>query len=288
MNYLVSPNPGKREALDFAARLADALEAAGQRAWLLPEAAGGMGEAGQSRAWRGESPDRVIVLGGDGTILRQFHRMTDYRAALWGVNFGHLGYLTDCEPEEALSLLPRILSGDFHVEHRTLIEGDLVRGGRTLARFRGLNEACIYRGALNRAISIEMTLGGVPLRNFVADGLLLCTATGSTAYNHSAGGPLLTPEAEGLVITPICARWSENTPIVTASGDRVEAIIRLPRDLQPGTAPQLVIDGYKSFPLCEGDRVLVRPCSEKLQMIRTHTGSFCERLSRKLSALSLD
>ena len=285
MKYLISPNPGSREAVQFAGRLLSALQDAGQQTLLPPEAADALGEPEQAQRWQGEAVDRILVLGGDGTILRQFHRMHKYGAQLWGINFGHLGYLTDCEPDQALNLLPRILKGDYTVEHRTLLEGELVRDGLVEACFKGLNEACIYRGAMNHAMPIDGILGGVLLRSIVSDGLVLSTATGSTAYNHSAGGPLLTPEAEGLVITPICARWAENTPIVTAARDCVEAVVHMPRHSENETErPLLVVDGYRNFFLQEGDRILVRGAREKLQMIRTSRDSFCERLSRKLAS----
>ena len=121
MKYLISPNPGSREAVQFAGRLLSALQDAGQQTLLPPEAADALGEPEQAQRWQGEAVDRILVLGGDGTILRQFHRMHKYGAQLWGINFGHLGYLTDCEPDQALNLLPRILKGDYTVEHRTLL-----------------------------------------------------------------------------------------------------------------------------------------------------------------------
>lgn len=281
MKYLVSPNPGNAEALSFAGRLLTELRRQGQQAFVCEETAGALGEATLPLT---ERPDCVIVLGGDGTILRQFHRMVGYDAPLWGINFGHLGYLTDCEPEKAMELLPRILRGEYQVEKRTLIEGQLVREEQVEASFRGLNEVCIHRGAMSRAVPMELILGGVRLRTIVADGLLLCTATGSTAYNYSAGGPLLTPEAEGLVITPICARWAENTPIVTGARDCAEAVVHRPRHSEGEEgSPRLMVDGYLNYPLQEGDRILVRGARQKLQMIRTSTGSFCERLSRKMA-----
>lgn len=285
MKYLISPNPGNAEALSFAQRLLSELALLGQQGALGQEAANALGRPALARFREGDRPDCVIVLGGDGTILRQFHRMVDYDAPLWGINFGHLGYLTDCEPEKVLELLPRIVRGEYQLERRTLIEGQLVREEQVEASFRGLNEVCIHRGAMSKAVPMELILGGVRLRSFVADGLLLSTATGSTAYNYSAGGPLLTPEAEGLVITPICARLAENTPIVTAARDCAEVLVHRPRHSEEEPAsPRLMVDGYKSFLLQEDDRILVRGARQKLQMIRTSTGSFCERLSRNLPA----
>jgi len=283
MNYLLAPNPTSDEALDFSIRLTHEIEAAGERVLVSPEAAS---KRKEMSCWQGEQIDRIIVLGGDGTILRQFHAMPGFEAPVWGINFGHLGYLTDCEPDQAMQLLPKILSGEYHIESRTMIDGCLVRDGQTMVCFKGLNEACIHRGAMNHAVRVALSLNGVLLRTIVADGLLLATATGSTAYNYSAGGPLLTPEAEGLVITPICARWAENTPVVTAAHDCIEAVVSMTqRADQEEDVPRLMIDGYKQYELQEGDRVVVRGAQEKLKMIRTETGSFCERLSRKMALM---
>ncbi len=282
MNYLIVPNRNKPSAIDFAAWAAQAVSESGSTPFcrqdvspLLPGIS----------TWTNENIDRVICLGGDGTILRLFHDSGLKDAPVWGVNYGHLGYLTDCEPQTARQALMRILSGDFRLERRTLLEGGLLRAGEPRAKFLAINEACAHRGALSRALQLMLYINGVLVRDFHADGLITATATGSTAYNYSAGGPLLTPEAEGLVLTPICARPADRVPLVTGGGERITVEIRMPPENEPDAAACLEIDGCLKYDLLEGDLVDMRRSGHQLSMIRTGSDDFYDRLRERLTRL---
>ena len=280
MNYLVAPNRAKPAALAFAVRSAQTVRESGHRPLCTADVSALLPGL---EVWQGEQIDRVICLGGDGTILRLFHDACLADIPVWCVNFGHLGYLTDCEPECALSALDKILKDDFRLEKRTLLSGELIRRDGTKERSLGVNEACAHRGGLSRALRLMLRINGVLVRDFQADGLITATATGSTAYNYSAGGPLLTPEAEGLVLTPICARPADRVPLVTGGSERITVEIHMPPENPPGAAACLEIDGCLRYDLLEGDRVEIGRSGRQLSMIRTGVDGFYDRLRERLT-----
>ena len=195
MRFWLYPNPTSAEARALADTLAQRL--------------------GDQLAEKPEDANVVIVLGGDGTMLRAVRALNTVNKPFWVVNCGHLGYLSDCGREEALDGLERILQSDFHLEYRAQIGGTLMTGRRVTA----LNELLFHRGACMHTLQIDVHVNGSLAQHYRGDGLIVCTPSGSTAYNLSAGGPVLTPDSGCFSLTPICAHTPGTAPIVVPDRD---------------------------------------------------------------------
>lgn len=285
MNILLMPHPLRAEAVAFAARLAIFLTEGGHAVCALPESEELLRQAGASIDAFTGSADMAAVIGGDGTVLRSVRTLLDYDLPVWAVNFGHIGYLTDCEPEGAFDALKRILSGDCLTEKRVLLEGEITDPAGTVSRFAALNEAVIHRSALSRALKLELSVNGSVLQTFSADGLIVATPTGSTAYSLSAGGPILMPESGNLAVTPVCPYMLGGSSIVVSDGDTVGVRITLPAPDDGGEneLPMMVVDGCERIPMQSGACVTIRRSEQSVRLVKTQRDSFYRTLQRKLA-----
>jgi NAD+ kinase len=222
------------------------------------------------------SPDFVLVLGGDGAILRACRSMGRSQAPILGVNFGRLGFLADLSAAELCQQLPNLVARRFHVVRHLMFESTLHRGGRTES-FLGLNETIVASGGALRIIDVRLAVDGEPVTSYNGDGLIISTPVGSTAHNLSAGGPILRQDLQAFVITPICPHTLTNRPLVEG-GDR-EFTLTLP-NVPAGTT--LVIDGQVKRPLEPGDRVTIRKADVSLHLVKTPGSSYFQTLHRKL------
>ena len=168
------------------------------------------------------SADLVVVLGGDGTMIAAARMLGQREVPVLGVNHGSLGYLTEYRVEEMIPALESILAGRYAVERRMMLEAEVFRGDERLAEERVLNDVVISKSALARIIEIEARMNGMLISGFRADGLIVSTPTGSTAYNLSAGGPVVYPSMNALVITPICPFTLSDRPIVVPDDCLIE------------------------------------------------------------------
>jgi NAD+ kinase len=221
--------------------------------------------------------DLLLVLGGDGTLLSAARLVRDSGVPLLGVNLGTLGFLTEVSLPELPDALAKVLAGDFAVEERKRLDASLVRGGRIIAEYTVLNDAVITKGALARIIDLELFVDGGFVTTYKADGIIIATPTGSTAYSLSAGGPLVEPRLALTIITPICPHTLTNRPLVVAGSSHVQVVL-------PGPAEKvfLTLDGQEGMPLAAGDRVDVRPSPHDLRMVRTRGERFHDVLREKL------
>ncbi|MCL2353987.1 MAG: NAD(+)/NADH kinase, partial [Defluviitaleaceae bacterium] len=162
--------------------------------------------------------DYIIALGGDGTMLAAVHQVAKRNIPLLGINLGRLGYLTDTSSEGALEAVGKLLAGDYKVERRMMLEAEVLNpaGGSTIA---ALNDIVIHRGQSSRPIHYNLSINGEYIESFCADGVIVATPTGSTAYNLSAGGPLLNPISNMMIITPVCPHMLNAHPIVAGCED---------------------------------------------------------------------
>ncbi len=242
------------------------------------EAAQAAGVEGRSRDAVCASADLVVALGGDGTLLSVARAAGPRPVPILGVNLGTLGFLTAVTREEVLPALDRVLAGRAEIETRMRLEVEAFRGGRACEPRLALNDAVITNETLARMINLEALADGVPVTTYHADGLIVATPTGSTAYSLSAGGPILSPRLEAMLLTPICPHTLTHRPLVVPSAAVVEI-----RVLAPGQHVQLTVDGQDRLPLREGDRVLVRRAAAPVRLVASPFRDPFEILREKLT-----
>ncbi|MGE5841703.1 MAG: NAD(+)/NADH kinase [Deltaproteobacteria bacterium] len=220
----------------------------------------------------------VIVLGGDATLLGAARRVGRYGVPILGVNLGGLGFLTEVPLRNLYPAVEFMLEGRLEVETRLMLEAVVVRQGTETCRFLVLNDVVINKGALARIIDLDVFINDQFLTTFRADGLIVSTPTGSTAYNLSAGGPILYPTISSFILTPICPFTLTNRPILLPESHVVS--ITLSRRGEERVS--LTFDGQVGFDLFPGDKVLIQKAKEKLKLIKSPNQSYFEILREKL------
>jgi len=221
--------------------------------------------------------EMVIVLGGDGTLLGVARQVWDRDIPILGVNLGGLGFLTEIHSEELHRVVERVLRGDYEVDERDVLRASVIRKGERVAEFIVMNDAVINKGALARIIDLETTVNGQYVATFQADGLIISTPTGSTAYNLSAGGPIVYPSLHTLVITPICPHTLTNRPIVIPDDVEVRASLR-----SKNQEVILTLDGQTGFPLDYEDVVQVKKAEGRILLVKSPFRHYFELLREKL------
>lgn len=225
-----------------------------------------------------EGVEFVIVLGGDGTLLGAARRVSRYGVPILGVNLGGLGFLTEIPLRRLYPVLDRMLRGELEAESRIMLETVVTRGEEELCRFLVLNDVVINKGALARIIDLDVYIDEHFLTTFRADGLIVSTPTGSTAYNLSAGGPIVHPTMSSFILTPICPFALTNRPIILPDSARI--YITLSRQSEDRVS--LTFDGQVGFDLHHGDRVAVKKSPEGIKLIGSPDQSYFEILRTKL------
>jgi NAD+ kinase len=221
--------------------------------------------------------DLLISLGGDGTLLSVARAAGSRRVPILGVNLGTLGFLTEVNVEEMLPVLETVLAGRAQVVSRMRLEAHATREGRELGQFLALNDAVITKTALSRMIDLETFAGGEAVTTYHADGLIVSTPTGSTAYSLSAGGPLLLPGLEAIVLTPICPHSLTQRPLVLPVESEVEVVVRT-----RGGEATVTIDGQEGMELLDGDRVAMRRSPHPVDIIASPLRTRFQILQAKL------
>lgn len=221
--------------------------------------------------------EMVIVLGGDGTLLSVARLVGAHDVPILGVNLGGLGFLTEITLEELDRVLERVFQGDFVTDERVLLNAAVIRREETMAEFTVLNDAVINKGALARIIDLETTINGEYLTTFKSDGLIISTPTGSTAYNLSAGGPIVYPSLHCIIITPICPHTLTNRPIVIPDDVEIRAILKTKQQ-----EVLLTLDGQQGFVLEFEDVVEVRKAEGRILLIKSPYRHYFEVLREKL------
>jgi NAD+ kinase len=227
--------------------------------------------------WRNPAAELVITLGGDGTLLRAARAIAGRSIPIFGINMGGLGFLTATSAAGAWDGLDAVIDGSAPRERRMTLVAEIVRRGKVIARHHALNEAVIHKGGSLRVIELRLSIGRDEIGAYFADGLILSTPTGATGYNLSADGPLVVPDLDLLVATPICAHTLAIRPIVLPADGPVEALLA-----SRGPGAFLVLDGQVEERLELGDRVLVRRGDHEIVLVGLDTGSYFERLRGKL------
>jgi len=221
--------------------------------------------------------DILVVVGGDGTLLSVARAAAGARTPILGVNFGRLGFLTEVPLDDMFPALQGILAGKYTLEERLRIRASVVRGGREIARHDLLNDIVINKSALARILNIDVMIDASHVTTYRADGLILSTPTGSTAYSLSAGGPIVNPEVGAFVLTPICPHTLSNRPLVLPDHVVVEMSLRNSHE-----DVYVTIDGQVGFPLVGDDRVRASRAPHPVRLIQSAGKDYFEVLRRRL------
>lgn len=229
-------------------------------------------EAMQQRVLKKEF-DLVIALGGDGTVLRVGHLCAPLGIPVLAINQGHFGFLIEVGPNDWRKWLPRLASGEYWFEERMLIHAELWRAGKSIGAWEAVNEAMMGRGKLARPVHLTASLDGRPLTTYVADGLIVATATGSTAYALAVGGPILPPTLRNILLVPVAAHLSMDRAIVLDEGVTIRV------EFTRGEEAVLSVDGQQSSDMEIGDWVELRASEHSLRFLRfQEPGYFYQRL----------
>ena len=221
--------------------------------------------------------DLILVVGGDGTLLSVARDIGSKRTPILGVNLGSLGFLTEIPIEELYTALSGILAGRGAVVRRTRLEVTILHQGKKAARHDVLNDVVVAKSAIARILDINVSINDRLATAFQADGLIVCTPTGSTAYSLSAGGPIVDPAVAAMILSPICPHTLSNRPIVTPIENRVE--ISLARN---HGEVYVTLDGQVGIPFTTGDRLHVRRSPHPVRMIRFQQHDYFGVLRQKL------
>jgi len=214
--------------------------------------------------------DLLVTLGGDGSILRAARMACGHGAAVLGVNLGRLGFLAELEPDEWTTTLPRLLAGDYWLEERMMLYAEYHRGEETLG-YEALNDVVVSRGSLARMVRLETHIDGSFLTTYAADGLIVATPTGSTAYAYAVGGPILPPQLKNILLLPIAAHLSMDRAIVLSQGSVVKILV--PTDHQA----ILTVDGQFEYELQDGDWVTVQASRHTSRFVRLQDRTYFYR-----------
>jgi len=224
-----------------------------------------------------QSSDLLLVLGGDGTLLAAARVAAARGIPILPVNLGSLGFLTSFTAADLYPALEDALSGRCSISERAMLSAELHRGGRVIDKRNVLNEAVVNKGALARMIELELRIDADFVCRYRVDGLIVATPTGSTAYSLSAGGPIVHPSVQSIIITPICPHTLSDRPIIVADTSQVEAVL-----LGESESVFLTLDGQKGILMQSGDQVRLARAQEKLKLIQPPRKSYFEILRSKL------
>ena len=223
-----------------------------------------------------DQADIIMVFGGDGTILRVARSIRDRPAPILGVNLGSLGFLTEITLEDLYPALERVLEGRYAIDRRDMLQVVVHRNGDPVKTYHALNDAVINSGALARLINVDAFVDEDYIATFPADGMIISTPTGSTAYSLSAGGPVLYPELDSVLMTPICSHTLTNRPLVIPAESNIRIAVK------SGEEIMLTVDGQIGVALKAGDEVCCTRSQYQIELIRTSHNDFFDVLREKL------
>lgn len=222
--------------------------------------------------------DVAVVLGGDGTILSVAKYGAAHNVELLGLNFGHLGYLVELKKEQANSL-SKLFSNDYKTEERIMLDVKVIRDGSEVFSSSVLNDAVITKGILSKIVHLNLEIDDTYASDYYADGIIIATPTGSTAYSLSAGGPVAEPCLNAVLITPICAHSTDSRPMIISD----KQIINVKIDIYHNEDVALICDGRERFELMHNDSVIVTKSDLRAKLIRFEEVNFFDILRKKLT-----
>ncbi|MDP9115753.1 MAG: NAD kinase [Actinomycetota bacterium] len=278
-SVLLVAHTSRRQIKSYAVQATDQLRAAGFEVRMLAQEARACGDTGVvvvEAAVAAERAELVLVLGGDGTFLRATELARPAAVPMLGVNLGHVGFLAEAEPDALADTVAAIVDHSYIVEERVTVDAEVSVNGVLRAKAWALNEASLERTNRERMLEIAVAVDGRPLLRFGCDGVLCSTPTGSTAYAFSAGGPIVWPDVDALIIVPNAAHALFSRPVVVAPTSTVDIDL-----LSEGHQAVLSCDGRRSIAVPSGARVRVRRGAEPVRIARVGDVSFADRLVGK-------
>ena len=262
-NVVIVTKPKQPEVARVAGELVQWFRARNVMASLEPQAA--------------STADLAVVLGGDGTLLAAARVLGDRQVPIVAINYGGLGFLTEVTLSEMYPSLEVVLAGKFVTEQRMMMDLHVSRADKRLADYRALNDVVINKGTLSRMIELEARVDGQYVSRFRADGLIVSTPTGSTAYNISAGGPIIFPTMSAMVVTPICSHTLTNRPIVLPEHVQIAIMLRSAQD-----DVYITIDGQVGLKLQMGDHIVVVKSDVSVKLVAPADKNYFDVLRGKL------
>jgi NAD+ kinase len=270
--------PAKEELKRIAPELISSLQKKGYRVIFDPETAVyTKGEAVNRSDLAEHQPAFVIVLGGDGTLLAAARAVARVDVPILGVNLGSLGFLTEVPLDELYSSLDALEAGNAQRDPRSMLACRLLRQEKTIGEYVALNDVVITKSAIARMAEVEVTVDKTFVASYKADGVIVSTPTGSTAYSLAAGGPVLEPSVDAFVITPVSPHALTNRPLVVKDSAEIVLVVTSPTE-----EAYLTVDGQIGVPLLQGDRVVCRRSEHRIQLLRASKRTFFEVLRAKL------
>ncbi len=267
---------GKSQAIEIIKDLLPWLRKKGAEAMVDSETADTLNIKGYPKSKIPSMVDLIIVLGGDGTLLSVVRRVGDKEVPIIGINLGGLGFITEIIKDEIYENIDKVFSNKCYSEDRIMLQANVYRQGEGIAEYSVLNDVVINKSALARMIECDTYINQQYVTTFKADGLIVSTPTGSTAYSLSAGGPILYPTLESFVMTPICPHTLTNRPIVLPDKFVVEVAIKSGEDIS------LTLDGQVGFPLKVKDTIKIKKADFKTKLLITCDRNYFQILRTKL------
>lgn len=278
---LLVPHSGRADAIEITATAVDGLRAAGIEVCLLAEAAEKLDHPDVrvvSTDDAAEGCELTMVFGGDGTILRAAYLSSAFDVPLLGVNLGHMGFLAESEPDGLAAVLAAAIDRDYHVESRMALEVVVRTPQGTCTSGWALNDVTLEKTERGRMVELVLAIDDEPLSSWAADGIVCSTPTGSTAYAWSAGGPVVWPEVEALVVVPISAHALFSRPLVVSPSSEIDI------ELLAQSSPAIAwCDGSRQIEVPPGSRLEVRRSAASVKLARLHDSRFARRLVAKFN-----
>ena len=280
-NFYVITNAVKDEKLILTEKIRAYIEKKGGNCGYQVSVAPGRGNCPLSLKQIPEDTECILVIGGDGTLIRAARDTVALKLPLVGVNHGNLGYLCELEEDNVYDAIDRMFVNDYVLEHRMMLSGYVVKGGTKSGETVALNDIVIHRSGALQIVNLVVYVNGEYLSEFMADGIIAATATGSTAYNMSAGGPIVDPQANLILITPINSHTLNSKSIVLSADDEIEIEIGQRRS-EKDEKVEVSFDGDDAVHLEVGDRIVIHRAKTNTQILKLSRISFLETLRKKM------
>ncbi len=275
----ITANLHKAEALEIAKKLIGLCEDYNLKVLLTIECASLLGKSdmGYSMHEIAEMSDILVVLGGDGTLLKVAREFFMADIPILGINLGHIGFLAEVEMSDLEPSMERILKGDYEIEERLMLSSQVIRNGEVAASFHSLNDMVVSKGPFSRIIMLEAYVNDQLLETYPGDGVIVASPTGSTAYSLSAGGPIVNPNLNVLIVTPICPHMLHHRSVIISEKEVVHIKV-----FTQQAEVILTVDGQHGFQLKNNDEIIIQKSEHSTRLVKVSDVNFYALLHRKL------